>query len=168
MNISEQLRALNFHDATLVSVHLMFGEDSGRSAVVELDYYDWEGNQERREEQPEAPWLTKRLSISFGFLAHIEFSAPDLVNRAQDIDFAEIGYGLATFEERRANFKRQFPKGSYPLFDGTGEVLSLRLTNQNNDEESTGFLWVVGNEVRLSWSQPSSGRGQTHVPLRDA
>jgi hypothetical protein len=168
MSTSDQLRALNFHDATLVSVRLLFGEDSGRSASVELDYYDCEGNEKRREEQPQVSWLTKRLSISFGFLVHIEFSGPDLVNRAQDIDFAEIGYDLATFEHRHANFKRQFPNGSYPLFEGSGEVVSLRLTTQNNDEELNGYLWIVGNEVELTWSQSTASQRQTHVPLRDA
>ena len=168
MSIIQDLQSLNFHDATLMSVHLQLGQGSNRSAEIELVYYDWEGNSARREIAPDAPWQTKQLHVKFAFLAHIEFSAPDLVNRAQDIDCAEVGYKLELFEARHTDFKRQFPKGRYPLFDGETEVVSLRLETQNNDENSTGYLWVVGNDVKLEWGPPDFSHGQTHVPLRDA
>ena len=170
VSIIKALESLNFHDATLMSVHLQLGQASDRSAEIEMDYYDWEGNGARRAIARHAPWQTKRFHLKFGFLAHIEFSAPDLVNRAQDIDSAEVGYRLERFKSRHAEFKRQFPMGRYPLFDDTSEVVSLRMNTQNydDDEGCTGYLWVVCNDVSLEWMSPNFLPGQTHIPLRDA
>lgn len=168
MSINEQLASLNFHDSVLVSVSLAFGEAKQRSCVVELDYYDWEGNGARRAADAASAWCTKRITVRFGFLAHVAFSAPDLVNRAQDIDKVEIGFGLEAFKERYTRYKQEFPRGHYPLFEGQSEVVSARFATQNNDQDSEGYLWLVGTEVQLGWGQCSSASGQRHVPLRDA
>jgi hypothetical protein len=89
MSVVSKLQALNFHDSRLAEVSLSFSERNARSCLIEIDYYDWEGNAKRRAGDANEVWLTRRLQLSFGFLAHIEFSAPDLVNRAQDIAEAE-------------------------------------------------------------------------------
>ncbi len=86
MSVVSSLKDLNFHDSRLVSVGLSFPGGNDRTGLLDIDYYDWEGNAQRRADDANATWLTKRLRLSFGFLAHIELSAPHLVNRAQDID----------------------------------------------------------------------------------
>ncbi len=166
MSIGEQLRALNFHDSSLVSFHVSLGPGSQRTLTVELDYYDWEGNSLRRTTDPHAAWQTKRLTIAFGFLAAIEFSAPDLVNRAQEIDTAEVGYRLDWFKEQHTAFKGEFPRGGYPLFDDGSEVVSIRFSTQNNDDESFGYFWIVGSQVELSIGPETAVGGQTHFALR--
>jgi len=168
MSIVSKLQALNFHDSRLAEVSLSFSERNARSCLIEIDYYDWEGNAKRRADDASEVWLTRRLRLSFGFLAHIEFSAPDLVNRAQDIDEAEVGYRLSTFQAKYAAFKREFPHGFYPLFEDESEVISLRFSTQNNDEHSSGSLWVVGSRVELEWLNTPSHAGQIHFPIADA
>ena len=86
MAIQEKLQSLDFHDSALSTVSIQFSDGNTRSCTLLIDYYDWEGNSQRRELNPAAEWAWRRLQITFGYLAHIEFSAPDFVNRAQDID----------------------------------------------------------------------------------
>ena len=133
--------------------------------MIDIDYYDWEGNAKRRADDGDAAWLTKRLRLAFGFLAHIEFAAPDLVNRAQDLDKAEVGYCLSSFQAKYTAFKRGFPHGSYPLFEDGSEVISLRFSTQNNDEHTAGFLWVVGSKVEIEWLTSPRRAGQIHFPI---
>jgi hypothetical protein len=168
MSVVSELQALNFHDSRLVEVGLSFPGGNARACVIDIDYYDWEGNAKRRADDANAAWLTKRLRLSFGFLAHIEFSAPDLVNRAQDFDEAEVGYCLSTFQARYAAFKREFPHGFYPLFEDGSEVISLRFSTQNNDEHKSGSLWLVGSKVELEWLAAPRHAGQIHFPISDA
>jgi hypothetical protein len=139
-----------------------------RTCQLDIDYYDWEGNARRRTDEANATWLMKRLRLSFGFLAHIELSAPDLVNRAQDIDQAEIGYRLSSFHGRYAAFKRNCPHGSYPLFEDGSDVLSVRFSTRNYEENSCGFLWLVGCKVQLEWLPAPPHAGQIHVPISEA
>jgi hypothetical protein len=115
---------------------------------IEIDYYDWEGNAKRRADDVNEVWLTRRLRLSLGFLAHIEFSAPDLVNRAHDIDEAEAGYRLSTFQAKYAAFKREFPHGFYPLFEDESEVISLRFSTQN--WRLSYLSWRTGPEFDIS------------------
>ena len=164
MSIREQLRALNFHDTNLLSFRVSFGSGKERNATVDLEYYDWEGNSLRRATDPHAAWRTKRLTIAFGFLATLEFSGPDLVNRAQSIDTAEVDYRLDWFKERRDAFKLEFPRGTYPIFDDGSEVVSLRFSTQNNDDDSCGYFWIAGSQVQLSEGTETSV-GQTHFAL---
>src|SRR5258706_12607400 len=168
MSVVNKLQALNFHDSRLVEISLSFSEDSARTCLLDIDYYDWEGNAKRRADDANAAWLTKRLRISVGFLAHIEFSAPDLVNRAQDLDEAEVGYCLSRFQAKYAAFKSEFPQGFYPLFEDGSEVISLRFSTQNNDEHTSGSLWIVGNKVELEWLTAPRRAGQIHFPISHA
>jgi len=165
VSIGEQLRALNFHDSSLVSFHASLGPGSQRTLTVELEYYDWEGNSLRRATDPHAPWQTKRLTIAFGFMAAVEFSAPDLVNRAQEIDTAEVGYRLDSLKEQHTAFKAAFPRGKYPLFDDGSEVVSIRFNTQNNDDNSFGYFWIAGSQVELSVGSGPSPDRQTHFAL---
>jgi hypothetical protein len=165
MSVVSSLKDLNFHDSRLVSVGLAFPGGNDRTGLLDIDYYDWEGNAQRRADDASATWLTKRLRLSFGFLAHIELSAPDLVNRAQDIDQAEVDYRLSSFQAGYAAFKREFPHGSYPLFEDGCEVLSIRFTTQNYDASTAGFLWLVGGKVELEWLTTPRHAGQIHFPI---
>ena len=161
----EQLKSLHFHDSTLVGIGIQFSLGNNRSCEVLLDYYDWEGNNSRRAIDPKAAWLSKRLRISIGFLAHFEFSAPDLVNRAQDIDRIELGYEIDRFQKLRDRFKNSFPHGTFPLFDDGSEVISIRFITQNTDDDSEGYLWLVGNNVQVSWFESINTECQHHFPI---
>ena len=116
MSINKSLSELNFHDSTLVGLRMAFGEAKSRSCALEVDYYDWEGNNHRRTTDPAAPWQVRPLTITFGFVAHIEFSAPSLIDRAQDLDIAQLDYELERFSAAHREYRQQFPTGSYPLF----------------------------------------------------
>lgn len=168
MSVISKLQALNFHDSRLVEIRLSFNDPNLRLCVIEIDYYDWEGNASRRKEDANAVWLSRRLRISIGFLAHIEFNAPDLVNRAHDIDQVEVGYGLPAFQSRYAAFKREFPKCSYPLFEDGSEVVSLRFLTQNYEENQSGSFWIVGGMVDLEWLSAPRHTGQLHIPITNA
>lgn len=167
MSVLTELSALNFHDSELKSVTLTFGEKTERSCVVEVNYYDWEGNSQRRAVDSKSEWVTRRIRITFGFVAHIEFSAPDLVNRPNALDEVQLGWGLEAFEQKYADFKRQFPRGSYPLFQDGSEVVSFRALTQNNDDERDGYIWVVGTNVRLENLAEWGRAGQIHIPIGD-
>ena len=168
MAIKEKLQSLDFHDSALSTVAIQFSNGNVRSCTLLIDYYDWEGNSKRRELNPAAEWTWKRLQITFGYLAHIEFSAPDFVNRAQDIDSLELGYGIQALKEKHLKFKSDFPKGTFPLFDDGSEVISARFTTQNFGDETEGYLWVAGSQVRVDWLETGSLIGQVHIPIADA
>ena len=168
MDVTAVLEALYFHDSLLRTISVSFSDGNRKSCLLDIAYYDWEGNKERRSLDPKSPWQWRRLQIAFGYLAHIEFSAPDLINRAQDIDSLEIGSGLPAFRQAYETFKRDFPRGRYPLFENGAEAISLKFNTQNNSDSGTGFLWVVGTEIELKWLSSDRLEGQIHIPLADA
>jgi hypothetical protein len=168
MNATAELQGLYFHDSLLRTIAVSFSDGNRKSCLLDIDYYDWEGNKERRSLDPKSSWQWRRLQIAFGYLAHIEFSAPDLINRAQDIDTLEIGFGLTAFRKAYDTFKQDFPRGRYPLFENGAEAISLRFSTQNHSDSSSGFLWVVGTEVELKWLSSNRLEGQIHIPVADA
>lgn len=167
MSINKELGSLHFHDSNLRGINVSFSDGNARSCTLEIDYYNWEGNQKARKASPNAPWKWRQLVVKFGYLAHIEFSAPDLVNRAQDLDEAEMGYGLSSFEDGHKRFKAEFPRGRYPLFE-SGEVVSIRFTTQNYSNTGAGYLWIVGNDVSVEWRDSDVLEGQIHFPIENA
>lgn len=166
MSINKELESLHFHDSNLRGIDVSFSDGNARSCTVDIDYYNWEGNQETKKASSNAPWKWRRLILKFGYLAHIEFSAPDLVNRAQDLDEAEMGYGLSSFEDEYKRFKKEFPRGRYPLFE-RGEVVSIRFTTQNYSNTGSGYLWVLGNDVSVEWKDSDVLVGQIHFPIEN-
>lgn len=167
MSINKELEKLYFHDSSLRAINLSFSDGDARSCVLNIDYYNWEGNQKIRESAANAPWKWRRLILKFGYLAHIEFSAPDLVNRAQDLDEAVLGFAISDFEDQYQQFKLEFPRGKYPLFE-SGEVVSIRFTTQNYASKDSGYLWVVGNDVSIEWDDADTLVGQIHIPIQNA
>lgn len=166
--IEEQLQALDFHDSALSEVAISFSDGNRRSCSIVIDYYDWEGNSRRREVEPTAPWRWRRLKLTFGYLAHIEFSAPDLVNRAQDINSVTLGYDLASLQLKHQQFKKNFPQGSFPIFDDGTDVVSVRFSTQNFEGDAEGYLWAAGSQVGLEWMEGGQLVGQAHIPISDA
>ena len=80
-----ELERLGFHDAVFRSIELLFSNGNARSCRLLIDYYDWEGNEARRKQDANAAWRWRSLEIAFAYLGHFEYSAPDLLNRPQDI-----------------------------------------------------------------------------------
>lgn len=118
----------------------------------------------RREVDPVAEWVGKRLKVTFGYLAHIEFSAPDFLNRAHDLSSLALEYNVEWLREKQQKFKKEFPQGRFPLFDRDSEVVSAKFATQNFTDEEEGYLWVVGTRVRLDWLE-GGAVGQTHIPI---
>jgi hypothetical protein len=166
VGISEELRSLNFHDSLVREIQVAFSDPEGRSLVLDLDYYDWAGNKSRRQADPNASWTWRRLRMRVGYLAHLEISAPELLHPAHEIDSAEVGFGLARFEEQYRAFQRQHPRAKYPLFED-GETVSIRFLTHNWSDDSQGFVWIVGNHASLEWIDDGARVGQTHVPTKD-
>ena len=82
--ISKELLALNFHDSTIREISIKYRKGHDRVCSIDIDYYNWENNQSGKS------WQWKRLIIHFGYLAHFEFSAPDMINRAQDLKLGKV------------------------------------------------------------------------------
>ena len=167
MSINKTLENLCFHDSSLRGINLSFSDGNVRSCVLDIDYYNWEGNQKIRGAKPNEPWKWRRLILKFGYLAHIEFSAPDLVNSAQILDEAELGYSISAFEDDYKTFKLEFPKGKYPLFE-SGEVISIKFTTQNYSSRDSGYLWIVGNHVSIEWEDAERRVEQIYIPIQNA
>jgi hypothetical protein len=163
-----ELEDLEFHDSVFRSIEIFFSDGNSRGCKLQIDYYDWEGNEARRKDDPSSEWEWKSLTITFGYLAHFEYSAPDLLNRAQDIYELQFDHELERLRHREEKQKRQFSKYRSPLFDSKGKALSLKFVTENGDEESQGYILVVGSDVRLEWGGFDSYIGQTHIPADDA
>lgn len=54
----------------------LFSSGNARSCRLCIDYYDWEGNERRRQQDPKAPWQWRSLEVSVTYLAQFEYSAP--------------------------------------------------------------------------------------------
>lgn len=160
-----ELARLNFHDSVFQSIELLFSSGSARSCRLQIDYYDWEGNYARRESDPQAAWQWRSLEVCFGYLAHFEYSTPDLLNRPQDIDRIEFDHQLT---ELRAGeqWARDLSSGyRSPLFDADGGPLSVRFITQNSSLDREGFVLVVGSACRIRWNVRPTLVGQTHIPI---
>jgi hypothetical protein len=144
---------------------LIFSDGFARSCRLFIDYYDWEGNESRRQKDPNSPWRWRSLEISFAYLGHFEYSAPDLLNRPQDIDRIEFDHQLA---ELRAS--EEWTRGSLsayrsPLFDADGGALSVKFITQNCNADREGFVLIVGSGCELRWDIAPALVGHVHYPI---
>ena len=104
--------------------------------------------------------------IDFGYVAVFEYSAPDLLNSAQEIDEVEFGDRLEELKIKELGLLKQFPGYRSPLFQGEGEPVSIKFVTQNADEKSQGYVLVIGSDVKLGWGGFAPLAGQTHIPIR--
>jgi hypothetical protein len=166
--VRAELERLFFQESAFRSIELLFSSGHARSCRLLIDYYNWEGNERRRQSDPQAPWQWRSLEISFGYLAHFEYSAPDLLNRPQDIycvEFDSLLNELRISEDRQRN---QFPGYRSPLFDSPSGPLSLRFLTHNGRERREGFVLVVGSGCQLRWDARPAPVGQIHIPVEGA
>jgi hypothetical protein len=141
-SINSQLGELNFHDSKIRGIQLVFPRGNDRTCAIDIDYYDWEGNEERRKTEPDAQWIWKHLRLEFGHLAHSEFSAPDLKSRVQDIDDIAL------------------------LIDSDTELISLKFFLQNWTDDKQGFILIIGSQLKLHWIEGYQKTGQSHWPIK--
>jgi hypothetical protein len=158
------LERLDFHDSVFRSIELLFSDGHDRSCRLLIDYYDWEGNHARREADPQAPWRWRSLEVCFSYLGQFEYTAPDLLNRPQDIDCVEFDHMLAELRAGEQWARDRSPGYRSPLFDADGGPLSLKFLTHNFDSEQQGFVLVVGCGCRLHWDVRPSLVGQVHIP----
>ncbi len=160
----DALERLDFHDSAFRSIELLFSDGSARSCRLLIDYYDWEGNSARRAADPQAPWRWRSLEVSFSYLGHFEYSAPDLLNRPQDIDRVEFGHLVPELRAGEERLRARFSGYRSPLFDADGGPLSLKFLTHNWGEEREGFVMVAGSGCRLRWDVRPALVGQVHIP----
>src|SRR3954470_638335 len=146
-----ELERINFHDSVFRSIELLFTSGHARSCRILIGYYDWEGNYARRESVPQAPWRWRSLEVWFGYLGHFEYSAPDLLNRPQDIDRIEFDHRLTELRAGEQWARDLSPGYRSPLFDADGGPLSVKFITQNCSADREGFVLVVGSGCRLRW-----------------
>lgn len=163
----KDFESLDFHDSVFRSIEIFFSDGNARGCKIEIDYYDWEGNLARRKTDSSSEWTWKALTITFGYLAHFEYSMPDLLNRAQDIYELQFDHKLDELRAKEERQRHQFSEYKSPLFDAEGEALSLKFVSENGDEQSLGYILVVGSDVTIEWNSFDSFVGQTHFPIED-
>lgn len=171
LSVRQELERLYFHDSVFRCIEILFSERHGRGCRIHIDYYDWEGNEARQENDPSAEWLWKALTIEFGHLAQFEFSAPDHLNRAQDIDALEFDHELERLRRRRPWLGQICPAYDSTLFDAQIEPLSLKFLSSNGikDEQGyieQGYILVIGGMAQLIWDGFEPAVGQIHFPLK--
>jgi hypothetical protein len=166
-SIRAEIERLSFHDSIFRSIALLFSNGHARSCRLSIDYYDWEGNERRRQQHPNAVWQWRSLEVSFTYLAHFEYSAPDLLNRPQDIDRIEFDHLLEVLRVNEDKLRGQFSGYRSPLFDGESEPLSLKFMTQNSSADREGFVLVVGSGCQLHWDTYLPLVGQIHIPIED-
>lgn len=160
-----ELERLDFHDSVFCSIELLFTSGHARSCRLLIDYYDWEGNDARRESDPQAPWRWRSLEVFFGYLGHFGYSAPDLLNRPQDIDHIEFDHLLAELQAGEQWARDLSPRYRSPLFDAEGGPLSVKFITQNCSVDQEGFVLVVGSGCQLRWDVRPALVGQVHIPI---
>jgi len=163
----KELAALDFYDSVFKNIEIFFSDGNSRGCKIQIDFYDWEGNQAKRETDSSSEWTWKALTITFGYLAHFEYSMPDLMNRAQDIYELQFDYELERLRAIEEKQRQEFPQRQSPLFNTESEALSLKFVSENEDEENQGYILVIGSDVTLEWGGFDSYVGQTHFPIDD-
>ncbi len=160
-----ELERLDFHDSVFRSIELLFGSGYARSCRLLIDYYDWEGNDARRESDPQAAWRWRSLEVCFGRLGHLEYSAPDLLNRPQDLDRIEFDHQLSELRAGEQWARDLSPGYRSPLFDAEGGPLSVKFITQNSGPDREGFVLVVGSGCQLRWDVRPALVEQAHIPI---
>jgi hypothetical protein len=162
----ETLRTLNFHDSEILRVDLSFTPRRGRSGVLDLNYYDWEGNAARRQNEPHAPWQWRTLRIDFAYLAVFEYSAEDLVNAPNEIATVEWDHGVAPLVAREEALAKQFTGYKSPLLVDPARLVSMKFLTQNYSETKEGYFLFIGVDVKTVWDAFPAPHGQIHVPIK--
>lgn len=156
----ETLQALNFHDSCLRDVTLSFSSGNARKCSLSIDYYNWEANTDGK------PWRWRQLVITFGSVAYLEFTSPDVLNRAQDIHDIDFTDDFERFRPAHDKTLIECPKYRSPLFDTDQGPIAMKLQTQNSDWLGTGgHLLVIGSNVQLEWDDDDVLEGQTHIPI---
>lgn len=162
--MTDELARLDLHDSVLLRLELSCA-GRVRRCVLDVDYYDWEGNGARRRLEPDAPWQWRALRIRFGRLAALEYSMPGVPSRAIEIDRAELGHGLAALEAHERAMAARYPAYVSPLLDAAGPPVSLSLFTHDWDDTTQGAVRIIGADVTLEWDVFPASRGEQHVPI---
>ena len=165
MTVADELTSLDFHDSMIREIVLAFPQGHDRKCTFDIDYYNWEGNQEGR------AWQWRRLKIYFGYLAAFEYSAPDMINCVQEIDSLVLGEGLEELRGQKERVNESFPQAKINLFDSGTEPTSVKFLTQNGDETADGYvegyIKAIGSQVELEWIDSETLVGQTHSPIKE-
>ena len=155
----ETLSQLNFHDSCIRDINLRFSSGNARECELVIDYYNWEANTDGQ------PWKWRKLIIKIGSLAHLEFSSPDVLNRAQDIHELELTTDYERFRAAHDKTLSECPGYKSPLFDTPQGPVALKFLTHNSDWLGDGgYILAIGSDVTLKWDDGDSLSGQIHIP----
>ncbi|MGI1659460.1 MAG: hypothetical protein ACRKFN_10820 [Desulfitobacterium sp.] len=135
------MEKLYFHDSQLESVSF----NSERQCELTINYYNWEGNKECS-----GTWSWKKIRIKFGYIAVMEWNAPDLKNDCSSILEVKYDEDLDKLYELEVDTKRTYAEYQSPLFDDVRNFLSMTFYLSNFKEglkEDFGYLKVIGSNV---------------------
>ena len=163
-NYKTILEELNFHDSNIESFKI-FNENGNRKAIIKINYYNWEGNQNESEN-----WKWRKLMISFEHLVHFVFNAPDLDDNAFEIMETEFDIGIEKLIELEKKKKDKFSQYKSHLLDQHENYLSIKFMTSNWGDsfigENSGYILIIGCGIRLEWNDDNAFQGQIHIPIK--
>jgi hypothetical protein len=154
---------LYFHDSEIDSINVFTNSKSGRSCEIIIDYYNWEGNSETNQ-----AWQWKKLKLSFGFVAILDWNCPDFKNDWTSILSVEYDQKIEELYNLEQNLKNKYKRYESPLFDSVDNYLSITFMLSNFGDglnEDYGILRLVGSNVKLEWIDENCLEGQIHIPI---
>jgi hypothetical protein len=162
-NYKGKFENLYFHDSEIISIELTADDQSNRKCIVLIDYYNWEGNKENS-----GLWTWKKLKLTFNFIAHFEWNAPDLINNSFTIYDSEFDLFLDELEEKEKSRINRYPGYKSQLFNDNVEYLSIKFILDNFEEgikSDEGHLILVGSDIEIEWIEGDQRIGQIHIPI---
>jgi hypothetical protein len=148
-NFNETLDMYNFHDSLVNSIVFEPCTDEGlRKLVIDIDYYNWEGNDESND-----TWTKKKLLFKIEHCILLRYEFPNLMSRhGSEINDIELKNDDV---ERINNFHNKFKTdkcyNDFPdkEFENCFSVKfhthsSYAPYGEKIFEETGGYLWVAG------------------------
>lgn len=129
---------------------MTFDDGPKRTCALEIAYYDWEGNAERRADDAVRSWRTRTLILRFGFLAAFDYSTPDLIGRALVVDRLVLGDGLEALIAQEEAQAARYPGYRSHLLGR--DVVSIKLLTHNWSDTDQGYLLVIGADCSVTWA----------------
>jgi hypothetical protein len=161
-DFNTELEKLNFHDSNIRSFSLENADRFYRKAIIDIDYYNWENNEEGVDN-----WKWKRLLLKVDHCFHIRFITPDLIEHGFEIMDIEC---LKNHDKIIAEYNLKKPKIYINILkerEFNNSIAVRFLTNcygNNLFGSEHGFLEIAGFDASIEWSDEDISHGQIHIP----
>jgi hypothetical protein len=167
-NFNAVIDQYNFHDSIITKINFDPCADGLlRNLILEIDYYNWEGNYNAN-----AEWTWKKMlfEIEHCFLLRYEF--PNIIENGQEISHVELYDSDIQMIE---SYYDRNKKNIYynVLKDKTFEnCLSVNFFTHGSDSfepifgEPIGFLKLAGFNGRIETTISNERQGAIHIPVK--